>query len=59
MVVLRRRMRAFYKPEDDLREIVSAIVANRIIGNTIQRPSVWVRNSRLKLPLSLMFALNL
>ena len=46
MVVLRRRICAFYEPEeDDLREIVSAIVTNRIIGNTIQRPSVRVRNS--------------
>ena len=35
----------------DLREIVSAIVTNRIIENTIRR-SVRVRNSHLKLPLT-------
>ena len=52
MVVLRRRLQAFYDcEEDDLREIVSAIVTNRIIENTIRR-SVRVRNSRLKLPLT-------
>ena len=46
MVVLRRRLQAFYDYEkDDLREIVSAIVANRIIENTIRRRSVRVRNS--------------
>ena len=56
MVVLRRRLQAFYDyEEDDLREIVSAIVANRNIGNMIQRRSVWVR----KLPLNLTFAPNL
>ena len=60
MVVLRRRLQAFYVyEEDDLREIVSAIVANRIIENTIRRRSVRVRNSRLKLPLYLTFAPNL
>ena len=49
MVVLRRRLQAFYDyEEDDLREIVSAIVANRIIENTIRRRSVRVRNNRLK-----------
>ena len=38
MVVLRRQLQAFYDyEENDLREIVSAIVVNRIIGNTIQR----------------------
>ena len=37
VVVLRRRLQAFYDcEENDLREIVSAIVANRIIGNMIQ-----------------------
>ena len=60
MVVLRRRLQAFYDyEEDDLREIVSAIVANRIIENTIRRRSVRVSNSRLKLPLNLTFAPNL
>ena len=60
MVVLRRRLQAFYDyEEDDLREIVSAIVANRIIENTIRRRSVRVRNSRLKLSLNLTFAPNL
>ena len=59
MVVLRRRLQAIYDCEDDLREIVSAIVANRMIGNTIQCRSVRVRNSRLKLPLNLTFAPNL
>ena len=59
MVVLRRQLQAFYDEEDDLREIVSAIVANRIIENTIRRRSVRVRNSRLKLPLNLTFAPNL
>ena len=44
MVVLRRRLQAFYDyEEDDLREIVSAIIANRIIENTIRRRSVRVR----------------
>ena len=60
MVVLRRRLQAFYDyEEDDLREIVSAIVANRIIETTIRRRSVRVRNSRLKLPLNLTFSPNL
>ena len=59
MVVLRRRLQAFYNYEDDLREIVSAIVANRIIEYTIRRRSVRVRNSRLKLPLNLTFTPNL
>ena len=34
---------------------VFAIVANRIIGNTMRRRLVRVRNSRLKLPLNLTF----
>ena len=60
MVVLRRRLQAFYDyEEDDLREIVSAIVANRIIESTIRRRSVQVRNNRLKLPLNLTFTPNL
>ena len=60
MVVLRRRLQAFYDyEEDDLREIVSAIVANRIIESTIRHRLVRVRNSRLKLPLNLTFAPNL
>ena len=43
MVLLRRRLQAFYNcEEDDLREIVSTIVANRIIGSTLQRQSVWI-----------------
>ena len=58
--VFRRRSQAFYDcGEDDLREIVSAIVANRIIGHTIQHRSVRVRNSRFKLSLNLTFAPNL
>ena len=60
MVVLRRRLQAFYDyEEDDLREIVSAIVANRIIESTIRRRLVRVRNSRLKLLLNLTFTPNL
>ena len=59
MVGLRRQLQPFNDEEDDLREIVSAIVANRIIENTIRRRSVRVRNSRLKLPLNLTFAPNL
>ena len=60
MVVLRRRLQAFNDCEEDsLREIVSAIVANIMIGNTKQRRSVRVRDSRLKLPLNLTFAPNL
>ena len=43
MVLLRRRLQAFYNCEvDDLREIVSTIVANRIIGSTLQHQSVWI-----------------
>ena len=46
MVVLRRRLQAFYDCEkDDLREIVSVIVVNRIIGNMIWRQMVWVRKA--------------
>ena len=42
-ILLRRRLQAFYNcEEDDLREIVSTIVANRIIGSTLQRQSVWI-----------------
>ena len=49
LVVLRRRLQAFYDcEEDDLREIVSVIVANR----------KYDRNSCLKLPLNLTFAPN-
>ena len=60
MVVLRRRLQAFNDcEEDNLREIVSVIVANIMIGNTKQRRSVRVRDSRLKLPLNLTFAPNL
>ena len=45
MIALRRRLQDFYdREEDDLCEIVSAIVTNRIIGSTLQRRSVWVRN---------------
>ena len=44
MVVLRRQLQAFYDCEDDIREIVSAIVANQIIGSTVQRWLVCVRN---------------
>ena len=37
IVVLRRQLQAFYDcEEDNLREIMSVIVANRIIGNTIR-----------------------
>ena len=60
MVVLRRRLQAFNDcAEDNLREIVSAIVANRMIGNTKQRRSVRLRDSGLKLPLNLTFAPNI
>ena len=44
MIVLRRRLQAFYDcEEEDLREIVFTIVA---ILSTLQRRSVWVRNSQ-------------
>ena len=43
MTVLRRCFLAFYVKEKVLREIVSAIITNRIIQSTLQRRSVWVR----------------
>ena len=45
MVLLRRRLQAFYDcEEDDLCEIVSAIDANPIIGSPLQHWLVWIRN---------------
>ena len=42
--------------KDNLRETVSVIVANSIIGNMIQCRLIQVRNSRFKLPLNVTFA---
>ena len=45
MAVIRRRLQAFYhQQEEDLREIVAALIADQIICRTMQRRVLWVRN---------------
>ena len=45
MAAIRRRLQAFYdQQEKDLREIVAALIADRIICSTMQRRVLWVRN---------------
>ena len=45
MAAIRRRLQAFYdQQEEDLREIVAALIADRVICTTMQRRVLWVRN---------------
>ena len=45
MAAIRRRLQAFYdEQEEDLREIVAALIANWLICSTMQCQVLWVRN---------------
>ena len=45
MAAIQIRLQAFYNQhEEDLRKIVAALIADRIICSTMQRRVLWVRN---------------
>ena len=45
MASIRRRLKAFYdRQEEDFREIVAALITDRVICSTMQRRVLWVRN---------------
>ena len=43
---MQRQLQAFYnQQEEDLHEIVAALIADRIICSTMQHRVLWIRNS--------------
>ena len=46
MAAMQKQLQAFYdQQEEDLHEIVAALIADRIICSTMQHRVLWIRNS--------------